>query len=86
MRDHKTLNSKNSDGSSAFWEIHTGAHIDLPGLAYRILAINDLQPKQDGPFSIELLAGVPKDQKYLALSQRPADLDSKPIGYGRATQ
>jgi len=115
VHDHKITQSRNSDGSHAFWEIRTGSHIDWPqqsrtieivksnngkiaigtvvfdhagpvvfsgtpdeladpvalaGLS-RLLAANDWQRQQDGPFNIELLAGEPEDRNIWLWANDP---------------
>ncbi len=115
VHDHKITQSKNNDGSHAFWEIRTASHIDWPqqsrvieivkanngkiaigtvifdhagpvhfsgtaveladpvalaGLS-RLLAANDWQRQNGGPFGIELLAGEPQDRNIWLWANDP---------------
>jgi hypothetical protein len=115
VHDHKITQSKNSDGSHAFWEIRTGSHIDWPqqsrtieivksnngkiaigtvvfdhagpvvfngtaeeladpvalaGLS-RLLAANDWQRQNGGPFALELMEGLPEDRNIWLWANDP---------------
>ncbi len=115
VHDHKITQSRNSDGSHAFWEIRTGSHIDWPqqsrvieivksnngkiaigtvifdhagpvsfngtpdeladpvalaGLS-RLLAANDWQRQNGGPFSLELMEGQPEDRNIWLWAEDP---------------
>ena len=115
VHDHKITQSRNSDGSHAFWEIRTGSHIDWPqqsrvieivkttngkiaigtvvfdhagpvvfdgtpneladpvalaGLS-RLLAANDWQRQNGGPFALELMEGQPEDRNIWLWADDP---------------
>lgn len=115
VHDHKITQSRNSDGSHAFWEIRTGSHIDWPqqsrtieivktsngkiaigtvvfdhagpvvfngtpeeladpvrlaGLS-RLLAANDWQRQNGGPFAFELMEGQPEDRNIWLWANDP---------------
>ncbi len=115
VHDHKITQSRNSDGSHAFWEIRTGSHIDWPqqsrvieivksnngkiaigtvifdhagpvvfngtpdeladpvalaGLS-RLLAANDWQRQNGGPFALELMEGQPEDRNIWLWANDP---------------
>ena len=115
VHDHKITQSRNSDGSHAFWEIRTGSHIDWPqqsrvieivkttngkiaigtvvfdhagpvvfngtadeladpvalaGLS-RLLAANDWQRQNGGPFALELMEGLPEDRNIWLWANDP---------------
>jgi len=115
VHDHKITQSKNTDGSHAFWDIRTGSHIDWPqqsrvieivkttngkiaigtvvfdhagpvvfngtpdeladpvalaGLS-RLLAANDWQRQNGGPFALELMEGLPEDRNIWLWANDP---------------
>jgi 3',5'-cyclic AMP phosphodiesterase CpdA len=115
VHDHKITQSRNSDGSHAFWEIRTGSHIDWPqqsrtieivkssngkiaigtvvfdhagpvvfngtadeladpvalaGLS-RLLAANDWQRQNGGPYALELMEGQPEDRNIWLWANDP---------------
>ena len=115
VHDHKITQSRNSDGSHAFWEIRTASHIDWPqqsrvieivksnngkiaigtvifdhagpltftgtadeladpvalaGLS-RLLAANDWQRQNGGPFALELMEGQPEDRNIWLWANDP---------------
>ena len=115
VHDHKITQSKNSDGSHAFWEIRTGSHIDWPQQSRvieivkttngkiaigtvvfdhagpvvfngtpdeladpvalagrsRLLAANDWQRQNGGPFALELMEGLPEDRNIWLWANDP---------------